>query len=94
MGCRAVRPPDELVRVVATPDGRLVVGRGLPGRGAWLCADTVSCLDAAARRKAFAWTLRTEIAPDAVDLLRLQLADRARIGGYGPHPAGDETERE
>jgi predicted RNA-binding protein YlxR (DUF448 family) len=34
IGCRRTAPPDELVRVVVGADGELLVGQGLPGRGA------------------------------------------------------------
>ena len=58
VGCRARRPQPELVRVARLPDGALAVGRTLPGRGAWLCAGSVPCLEAALKRKAFARALR------------------------------------
>ena len=47
------------MRVIRREDGRLEVGRTLPGRGAWLCAGSVACLEAAITRKAFARALRT-----------------------------------
>src|SRR5439155_13036598 len=81
IGCRRVASPEELVRVVAGPDGRLVVGRHLAGRGAWLCEGSLSCLDAAGRRKAFSRALRTEISAQAVAALRSMLTDRARMEG-------------
>ena len=59
VGCRATRPQSELVRVARLPDGALMVGRTLPGRGAWLCAGSVACFEAAVKRKAFARALRT-----------------------------------
>ena len=60
MGCRAKRPQPELVRLVRLADGTLAEGRTLPGRGAYLCADTVAaCRELAVKRKAFARALRT-----------------------------------
>jgi predicted RNA-binding protein YlxR (DUF448 family) len=53
-----------LRRIVAV-DGRLVEGRTLPGRGAWLCPDP-ACAALAARRRAFGRALRTDVDPDAV----------------------------
>ena len=73
--------PDRLVRVVAEPGGGLAVGRALPGRGAWLCAGSRSCVDAAARAKAFDRALRTSISSDAVEALRTTVAGRGRIEG-------------
>jgi predicted RNA-binding protein YlxR (DUF448 family) len=74
-----VAGPDRLVRVVATPGGGLAVGRTLPGRGAWFCAGSASCVEAAARRKAFDRALRTTIRSEAVDELRSSLASRGRL---------------
>ena len=41
VGCRRVRPKNELVRVVRAPDGSVVVDRRsvAPGRGAYVCPD-------------------------------------------------------
>ena len=72
-------PADELLRVVAGPDGTLAVGRSLPGRGAWLCAGSVACIDLAGRRKAFARALRADVPPAAVDRLRTTLVARGRL---------------
>ncbi len=65
VGCRRTAHPDDLVRVVRTPDGGLVVGRAQPGRGAWLCRDP-ACLAEAGRRRAFARALRGGVHADAV----------------------------
>ncbi len=72
-------PVDELVRVVVGPDGTLATGRSLPGRGAWLCAGSVSCVDLAARRRAFARALRADVPAAAVDRLRTTLVERGRL---------------
>ena len=73
--------PDDLVRVVAEPGGGLAVGRNRPGRGAWLCAGSDACIEAAARRKGFDRALRTTIRAEAVDDLKISLAKRGRIEG-------------
>jgi uncharacterized protein len=73
VGCRRVAHPDELVRVVRTPDGGLAMGRDRPGRGAWLCAGSPSCLELARRRKAFERALRGAVEVAAVDDLAVQL---------------------
>ncbi len=65
VGCRRRGATDTLVRLVASgePPGYLV-GRTLPGRGAWLCrADETplpseACLREAVRRKSFARAFR------------------------------------
>ena len=72
IGCRRVAPAGELVRVVRTDDGALVLGRHLPGRGAWLCAGSVDCVATAERRKAFERALKGPISAEAVARLREQ----------------------
>jgi predicted RNA-binding protein YlxR (DUF448 family) len=63
----------ELVRVVALVDGTLAVGRGLHGRGAWLCAGSSGCFDLAVRRGAFARSFRRPIGDAAIANLRRSL---------------------
>ncbi|HEV2758913.1 MAG TPA: YlxR family protein [Acidimicrobiales bacterium] len=79
MGCRRVASPDQLVRVVAEPGGGLAVGRTRPGRGAWVCAGSPACVDAAERRKAFDRALRTTVHGHAVDEVRTTVAERGRL---------------
>jgi predicted RNA-binding protein YlxR (DUF448 family) len=59
---------------VVDPDGAVHVGRGAPGRGAWLCG--VECFDLARKRRgAFerAWRSASP-APGELDALREALA--------------------
>ncbi|MFP5377421.1 MAG: YlxR family protein [Acidimicrobiia bacterium] len=83
VGCRRVAAPGELVRVVRTGDGGLAVGRSLPGRGAWLCAGSPGCMDRAERRGALTRALKAPIRPEAVEGLRAQLRERARMEDCG-----------
>ncbi|MFT4137339.1 YlxR family protein [Microbacterium sp.] len=58
VGCRARAPRSTLLRVVVRDD--LLVPdehASLPGRGAWV-HDTIECVDAAIRRRAFGRALR------------------------------------
>jgi len=68
------------VRVVAE-DGHLVAGHGRPGRGAWLCAGSLGCLELALRRNAFGRALRRPVSVDEPEEL-------ARTLGLG-HDAGE-----
>ncbi|MDQ3107289.1 MAG: YlxR family protein [Actinomycetota bacterium] len=68
------------MRIVRSDDGSLAVGRTLPGRGAWLCDASDSCLDLALRRKAFGRAFRAPISDGAPDSLRVLLREHARIG--------------
>jgi predicted RNA-binding protein YlxR (DUF448 family) len=51
--------------VVRRPDGSLAVGRALPGRGAWLCAESERCFDLARRRRSIGRALRAPVEPAA-----------------------------
>lgn len=73
----------ELVRVVRRSDGTLSVGRTLPGRGAWLCAGSLRCVDLAAGRKAFGRALQGPVEAPAVQALRDYMEERARMEDCG-----------
>jgi len=62
LGCREVRPKDELLRFVLDPEGTLFpdIAKKLPGRGAYTCFSR-SCLEAASRRKQFNRSFKGEI---------------------------------
>ncbi len=64
---RLERDPDDLLRFVADPEGRLVpdLSRKLPGRGVWVTADKAS-VAAATKANAFAKGLKrpVTVAPD------------------------------
>lgn len=67
MGCRAADDPTRMLRLAAR-EGRVVVGRTLPGRGAWLHP---GCVEAALKRRALPRALRapgvsTDALADAV----------------------------
>ncbi|MGI9033149.1 MAG: YlxR family protein [Acidimicrobiales bacterium] len=83
IGCRTTTWASELVRVVATPGGGLVERPTSAGRGAWLCHGSVSCVDAAARRRAFDRALRIAITTEAVASLRDGMARREPLAGRG-----------
>ena len=83
IGCRRKAGPAGLVRVARRPDGRLAVGRAEPGRGAWLCAGSASCFDAAVRRRAFGRALRCEVPAHDLEQLRGKLLSEALEGVGG-----------
>jgi predicted RNA-binding protein YlxR (DUF448 family) len=88
IGCRAKNGPAALVRVARRPDGSLAAGRGEPGRGAWLCAGSAACFDAAVRRRAFGRALRCDV--PAHELARL----RGRLWSEGESTSNGPTGRE
>ena len=63
---RAHKPPEELVRFVAGPDGAIApdLARRLPGRGVWVDA-TREAIAAAVRQKAFAKGLKRQVSVPA-----------------------------
>lgn len=68
VGCRATRPRSELRRLTVDAVGRVSTASG--GRGAWLCADTLtSCFATAVSKKAFRRALRRELDSGALDQL-------------------------
>lgn len=76
VGCRAVRPKRELVRVVRTPEGTVELdptGKR-SGRGAYLCRN-VACLEAAVQGRRLERALRHPIRPEVVDQVRSVLEE-------------------
>jgi uncharacterized protein len=59
---RAHKPPEQLIRFVAAPDGTIVpdLARRLPGRGVWIDA-TAAAVANAVRQKAFARSLKRPV---------------------------------
>ena len=76
---RAHKPPEELIRFVAGPDGAIVpdLARRLPGRGVWVDA-TREAVAVAARKGAFARSLKRQISvpPDLPAMVERLMARR------------------
>ena len=75
------------MRVVLADDGELEIGRTLPGRGAWLCAEGDACLELAVQRKAFTRALKAPVDGEAAERLRTKRLNSARMEGR----AGSES---
>ncbi|MDQ2960672.1 MAG: YlxR family protein [Candidatus Dormibacteraeota bacterium] len=60
VGCRQVRPRAELVRFARDSDGHVTLDlrNQLPGRGAYLCAGSDTCMAQARRRRGLGRSLR------------------------------------
>jgi uncharacterized protein len=84
IGCRRKSGPAGLVRVARLPDGSLAVGQGEPGRGAWLCAGSEACFNAAVQRRAFSRALRTEVPAHDLAWLRERLLSEGMSTSVGP----------
>lgn len=74
IGCQAVRPKRELVRIVRTPVGEVAVdptGRR-PGRGAYICPD-LQCLERALSGKRLERALEHPVAAEVALALEHEL---------------------
>ena len=75
VACREMKPKKELIRVVRTPEGKIVAdetGRK-NGRGAYLCRSE-ACLNKALKTRALDRALEQPLSEAAVDALRQVIA--------------------
>ena len=75
VSCREMQPKKELVRVVRTPEGAVILdatGRA-NGRGAYLCKKS-ACLEKAIKSRALERALENKIDSETYDTLRAQFA--------------------
>ena len=76
VSCREMQPKKELVRIVRTPEGAVVLdttGRA-NGRGAYLCKKS-ACLEKAIKSHALERALEAKIDNETYDTLRAQFAN-------------------
>lgn len=76
LGCSAHKPKKELLRVVRTPEGEIVLdftGKK-SGRGAYICRD-VSCLKKARRSKRIDRALSVTVPDEVYDRMEGELSD-------------------
>ena len=64
-GCRQAKPKRELIRVVRTPDGNIIVDKTgkVSGRGAYLCKNE-ECFKKSVKSKALSRALEVNISDD------------------------------
>ncbi len=69
-GCGKVKPKNELIRIVKTPDGEIVIDKTgrKNGRGAYIC-DSAECLKKAIKSNAIARSLSVNIPDEVYDSL-------------------------
>jgi predicted RNA-binding protein YlxR (DUF448 family) len=75
-GCRERRAKKELLRVVRTPEGEVVIDRTgrKNGRGAYICMDSAACLEKAVKTKMLERSLEIAIDPEVYERLRGEMA--------------------
>ncbi|MGQ9780043.1 MAG: RNase P modulator RnpM [Bacillota bacterium] len=76
LGCQTVRPKREMVRIVRTPTGEVIIdptGKKA-GRGTYVCPDR-TCLERAFSGDRLARALEIQIGPELLVSLREKLAE-------------------
>ena len=78
LGCRTMKPKAELIRVVRTPEGEILLDtRGRAnGRGAYVCRDE-ACLNKAIKSRAIARAFSAQIPDEVYESLKQQLQAEA-----------------
>ena len=74
LGCREMKPKQQLIRVVRSPEGILSVDRKgrQNGRGAYLCPDT-ACLRKAVKSRALERAPEVPVPPEIYETLETQM---------------------
>ncbi len=74
-GCRERKPKAELIRVVRTPEGPVVLDKTgrRNGRGAYLCRDSIPCLEKAVKTRMLERSLEVAIDPEVFERLRTEM---------------------
>ncbi|MBO6094074.1 MAG: YlxR family protein [Oscillospiraceae bacterium] len=77
LGCREPKPKTNLIRIVKTPEGSiLLVGRGkVSGRGAYICRSR-ACFDKAFRSKALERSLSVSIPEEIYEAILKKLDEQ------------------
>lgn len=81
MGCGEKKPKKELLRVVRTPEGEILIdAKGkLSGRGVYICPK-IGCLEKAKKAKRFERSLETAIPEDVYASLEQSLKELVESG--------------
>lgn len=87
LGCRAMKPKKELIRVVRTPEGTVEIDRTgkRAGRGAYICPDQ-GCLDLAFKAKSLEKALSQSLSPEVLAALKTTLTESADRKAAPPGP--------
>ncbi len=71
IGCKCKKPKKEMIRIVRTTDGKIIIDETgkKSGRGAYLCGD-VKCLNVAFKENSLNKSLKQDIPLQTLDELR------------------------
>ena len=74
LGCREMKPKQELIRAVRSPEGEVSLDfKGKkPGRGAYVCPNA-ACLKRAVKSRALSRAFGVEIPPEVMEALTEQI---------------------
>jgi uncharacterized protein len=74
LGCKTVKPKKELIRIVRTPGGEVIVDQTgkKSGRGAYICPDT-GCLEHAFKGAFLGSALEIDLSEETKNILRADL---------------------
>lgn len=88
VGCREMKPKRELIRVVRSPEGEVLMDPSgkKPGRGAYVCPNE-ACLTRAIRQRQLERVLEAPVTPEVTERLRQALA---ALPSVKPGGAADE----
>ena len=73
-GCGEMKPKSELVRVILTPEGEIIIDKTgrQNGRGAYVC-QSLECLEKAHKSKGLERSLKTSIPQNIYDKLKEEM---------------------
>ena len=73
-GCRESKPKSELIRVVRTPEGNIIVDKTgkVSGRGAYLCKNE-ECFKKSVKSKALSRALEVNISDDVFEAIAKEI---------------------
>ena len=76
-GCRQSFPKKELIRIVRTPEGEVVIDYSgkKAGRGAYIC-DKPECIEKCVKNKILGRVFEQEISSEVYDAIKRQYADK------------------
>lgn len=80
VGCREMKPKNELIRVVRSPDGSVLLdtqGKA-PGRGAYVCRDNSVCLKRALKQRQIERQLQITLTDEIREALEKAGEDAAK----------------
>lgn len=78
IGCRQNREKRQMIRIVRTPEGQVIIdptGK-LSGRGAYICKDSLDCLEAALKGGQLERALNVKVPDEIIRQLRERIAKK------------------